>query len=235
MEENILKELDNIVEDEYTIPDSFKKSYQNCNLVRKDTIEQVLKKVLFKDSEKHSLRELLNVQKYGYFVSGLGFYSLISMYDAKKVDWDENVTVDFAIFSKNSKYYAVKSTPHYSSLLLFEEVVIDNNGYFFEQVTFEKSFYKYVDYMLLARINLKDIFKYNTNKMELDEMVSYLLNKKISFELTGYADRNMLKQAVSLGHIIHTGDRVNNRFYDNDVYYIAASDLLNVDQLPIFD
>lgn len=52
MEENILKELDNKVEGEYTIPDSFNKSYQYHYLVTKDTIEQVLKKVLFKYSKK---------------------------------------------------------------------------------------------------------------------------------------------------------------------------------------
>lgn len=45
----------------------------------------------------------------------------------------------------------------------------------------------------------------------------------------------MLKQAVSLGHMVHTRDRVNDRFYYNAVYYVADSDLLNVDQLPIFD
>lgn len=33
--------------------------------------------------------------------------------------------------------------------------------------------------MLLVKINLENISKYDTNKMEFDEMVSYLLDKKI--------------------------------------------------------
>lgn len=85
------------------------------------------------------------------------------------------------------------------------------------------------------KINLENIFKYDTNKMKFDEMVSYLLDKKISLKLTGYADRNILKKADSLGHMVHTRDRANDRFYNNAVYYVADSDLLNVDQLPIFD
>lgn len=157
------------------------------------------------------------------------------MYNASSVFEECGVMYNYSIFKYNEKYYAVKSTLKQNKLLLFEKKNTDEEGYFFEITKMDKDVYKYVDYMVLVRIDFQEKIKEDNNvtKMEFDEMVSFFLEKKISFEIAGYIDKKIIKRVIKENHLIYDGDKVNNKKFENDSYYVAVSDLEDINKYNI--
>ena len=183
---------------------------QFCNVFQGKLAEVVVREYL--------MSKRLDVNEPDFNVYGIGV-------------WDDS---DLYV---NGKNISVKSAAHFSNLLLLETKDYDDYGNYIPNLKTGK-ISKY-DYYVLVRINpdIKTIFR--KNKLLYNEYIDrqtiekLIFSQEWKFEITGFVSHDDFVSVINNRHIIPQNAMLNgNTKMDADNYYIQASDMRNIIELP---
>lgn len=148
--------------------------------------------------------------------------------------WDDS---DLTI---NNKKLSIKSTKHYSQLLLLETRDWDANGNYIPNTNNGNS--KHYDYFILVRIKAqieqimkkhKLLYSNTITSIEFNELKNSILASDWSYDIPGFITHNDLVELINRNFRIPRNALLNNTRMDATNYYVQAGDLRSIDTLNL--
>jgi hypothetical protein len=138
-------------------------------------------------------------------------------------EWDE---YDFEF---NSWIFSVKTSSHFSNLLLLEKRDYDQDGFYLPT---NKQYHAHI--LVRIKPDLKFLVNRipNSNNTSFEYVNKIIQNEKLSFDIPGYLRKDDLVKIIKKGFVIKQGDFINcSTMMDADNYYVQAGDLVSFEKI----